>query len=322
MASSLKFIVILGVMMSVSLSAVEPSSIIEQNTFVSIVVPEKQLSKGSLKIAPLQEKSFSKWTVEEHSSSYDYLRKAATVWEKTGISEQYLVYGKQDLKNDAAFNWEVAPFYKTSTWAGRIWQQFLVLWRIAFGGVGPSDGQKQLDDYKVSFGQISSQAARVDETARGNDAFCNPEVVKNQTVLEGRTVNVLYNYAPIGFGGEKLHFLIVPKKHRTKFSDLSKEEYLEATEKAQQLMFHFTASRSVQDAYLFHKTGEDAGQTVSHWHLHLILTAGKTQDILGKLTVLKNMLFSASPMKNSELREKVESLRSEINNTQKREVKS
>ena len=59
----------------------------------------------------------------------------------------------------------------------------------------------------------------------------------------------------------------------------------------------FKQTRKAEDIYLFHKTGIDAGQTVPHWHMHLIVTANKTQGFFGKLTVLKNMLFGSSPMK-------------------------
>ncbi len=246
------------------------------------------------------------------------LQKTVAIWKEKGIADQYLVYGKEQPGTGVPFNWEAVPYYKPRTIIGRIWQQLSVLYRITFGGATASltQRQKQIKEYKTSFEDsselIQKQIKKVDDTIVGHDAFCKDEVIDKQSVLKGRTVNVLYNYAPIGFGGERLHFLIVPKKHRTRFSDLAEEEYLEATKLTQALSKHFYKTRSIQNGHIFHKTGEDAGQTVPHWHMNMILTANKAQGFFGKLTVLKNMLFGSSPMKDAALKEKVQSLRSEL----------
>jgi hypothetical protein len=64
--------------------------------------------------------------------------------------------------------------------------------------------------------------------------------------------------------------------------------------------------------YFFHKTGFDAWQSVNHFHQHLVLTPNKTQDMLGKLTVLKNMLFGSKAMNDKDLYKKVSSLREKL----------
>lgn len=291
--------------------------VLEKEGSVSISIPERQLANKSLQITPLNSKSYVAWSIEDRSNVYAALQKTVDVWKKSGFADQYLVYGKQQ-SSDMSFNWEVVPYYKPSTFIGRIWQQFFVLWKITFGGttLSESQRQKEVDEYKAVFKEfmpsVQDGAQKIMDVVQGNDAFCKAEVINKQLVLEGRSINVLYNYAPIGFGGERLHFLIVPKEHKTKFSELSEEEYLEATDVSQKLMSHFSVTREIEDVYIFHKTGVDAGQTVPHWHMHMILTSNKTQDIFGKLTVLKNMLIGSSPMKGEELSRKVSSLKDEL----------
>jgi hypothetical protein len=74
------------------------------------------------------------------------------------------------------------------------------------------------------------------EPGSSQDAFCNNQVIQKQRVMEGDKINILYNYAPIGLGGEKLHFLITPKTHRTTLKDLTENEYGEAQLITQQLI--------------------------------------------------------------------------------------
>ncbi|MEC7838584.1 MAG: HIT family protein [Chlamydiota bacterium] len=298
-------------------SSSHSEQVIEKDNRVCVSLPNKQLANKSLKVTSLEGKAYVNWTDTERRSAYQFLQKIVGVWKENKVAEQYLVYGKQE-PGDQSFSWEVVPYYQSSNTIGRAWQQLSVLWRIIFGGTTRSESQmqQQSEEYQKIFTIFSSSleegAGVVGEDIRGNDAFCNAQVIDRQLVLEGREVNVLFNYAPIGFGGERLHFLIVPQKHKSKFSDLSESEYLEATKFAQNLMQHFTNARSIEDIYLLHKTGVDAGQTVPHWHLHLILSANKTQDFFGKLTVLKNMLIGSSPMKGEELTERVQSLKKEL----------
>nr|QIQ10885.1 hypothetical protein OJOKFFHK_00028 [uncultured bacterium] len=99
-------------------------------------------------------------------------------------------------------------------------------------------------------------------------------------MFEGKYVNILYNYAPIAIDENKLHFMLVPKAHREMFSELSVDEYLEASALEQKLGAYYKR-QGYQAAYLFNKTGAEAGQTVPHWHEHVIFTATKVQDLYG-----------------------------------------
>ncbi len=289
--------------------------VVEQYNNIDVNVPAQQLANKSMQVSTSDAKLYSDWTRNDHSDSFTMLQKVASVWKKNGIAEQYLVYGKIQTGSEVPFNWEIVPYYKPSTSMGSIWQQLCILWNISFGGATLSETQKQhqIREYKELFEGSQDISEKVYTTVIGNDVFCKPEVNHKQSVLEGKTIRVLYNYSPIGFGGERLHFLIVPKEHRVDFGAVEGEEYAEASALTQKLVKHFYGTRPIQEVYLFHKTGKDAGQTVPHWHMHVIMTSNSAQNIFGKLTVLKNMLFGSSPMKDCELRDKVVSLRAELN---------
>ena len=66
-------------------------------------------------------------------------------------------------------------------------------------------------------------------------------------------------------------------------------------------------------AYIFNKNGREAGQSIPHWHEHVVFTATRTQEWLGKLTVLKNMLLGgSSPIPQQELQGRVAALQTEL----------
>ena len=281
---------------------------------IELSVPRAQLANKSVQIVSSEGKSYVDWSAEKRSSVFRLLQKTAEVWKRNGIAEQYLIYGKQE-SGGKAFSWEAVPYYTPSNIIGRIWQQFVVLWRTTFGGAVLTEvrQQQEAEFYKRLFSpSMAESAEKTAAIALGNDAFCNPAVIDRQVVLAGQKVNVLFNYAPIGFGGERLHFLVVPKDHKSKFIELSEEEYLEVTEWSQKLIQHFKSNRSIECVYLFDKTGVDAGQTIPHWHQHIVLTASKVQGVFGKLTVLKNMLFGSSPMRGAALTDRVQALSNEL----------
>lgn len=286
---------------------------VEENQGVFVRIPGEPLAKDALQVATQQSQSYAKWTAREHNTAFSLLQKIARVWKESGVADQYLIYGKQRVGLES-FTWEIIPYSKSNHTLGRFWQQFLVLWNITFGRspLSTTHRQQQLSRYRELFKEYGVRPLELQKAVGGGDAFCQDEIIQKQQVFEGRSVRVLYNYAPIGFGGERLHFLVLPKAHKEKFTNLSLEEYEEASILSQKLICHFSASRSIQEVYLFHKTGVDAGQTVPHWHLHVVLTTSKTQDIFGKLTVLKNMVVGSSPLKTEELKHKVDALKIEL----------
>lgn len=285
----------------------------EGNT-VNIVIPDCPLAPGSVKIIPKSDiKNLSEWGTPQSLETYEMIQKIVGIWEQKGITD-YLIYGKESDSSKSLFSWEIVPYPKDG-W--KFWKQFKVLWNITFGGscLPVVEKQRIAKDFQKDIGEFSAKQVKqieaIDAAAKGNDAFCNQEVIDKQLVFEGKKINVLYNYAPIVMGEGKLHFLIVPKRHLEKYTDLTAEEYTESVQLAQKLL-NFYKAKGYHTAYIFDKSGAEAGQVVPHWHEHLVFTKTKTQDFFGKLTVLKNMLFGAWPLSKNELQNRVQDLRKEL----------
>lgn len=278
---------------------------------LQVRVPEKQLIDQSLQIvAP--DKRFTDWTGQNHAESYEQMQRIAQAWKNSHLTDQYLIYGKSDAN---PFQWEIVPYQKCRTFIGRIVQQLQVLWRTVFGGmvVTKDSRQKQTKKYEELLNNLPAFNKPSKASNVSNDSFCKKDTIDRQWVVTGAKVNVLFNYAPIGFGGERLHFLVVPKEHRETFTDVTKDEYCESLELTTKLVNHFTNHRkNVNNVYLLNKTGQDAGQTVKHWHLHVIFSTNTAQDFWGKMTVFKNILLGSSPMKKDDLEKTVRALRAEL----------
>jgi diadenosine tetraphosphate (Ap4A) HIT family hydrolase len=275
------------------------------------IIPSRQLLDQSLHlVAP--KKQFDRWSAQNHEDSYLFMQRIAQTWKSSNFTDQYLIYGKIDSN---LFNWEIVPYQKCRTCIGRAVQQLQVLWRTVFGGIEVSEGssKNQVKRYEVLLNKSPETTYPSGIPSKSNDSFCKDDTIERQWVVTGKKVNVLFNYAPIGFGGERLHFLVVPKEHRETFTDVTQEEYCESLELTTKLVDHITETRkTVKNVYLLNKTGVDAGQTVKHWHLHVIFSTNTAQDFWGKITVIKNILLGSSPMKKDDLAKKVGELREEL----------
>jgi diadenosine tetraphosphate (Ap4A) HIT family hydrolase len=297
-----------------SLEPIKDDLVIYQGKTVKIIVPDCPIAEGSVKIIPSSGiENFSEWRDCEARETYELIQQVVRIWKEKGITN-YLVYGKESNNSKSPFGWEVVPYPSNGL---RFWKQFKVLWHITFGGAC----LPQIERHKIAKNFLqeldsfsctqAKQIESIDKAAKGNDAFCNPVVIQKQLVFEGKEVNVLYNYAPLVLDKEKLHFLVIPKQHRPGFSDLTESEYLESLDLSQKLV-NFYKGKGYHTTYLFNNTGKEAGQSVPHWHQHLVFTATKTQEFFVKLTVLKKMLFGASPLPSNELQMCVESLSKEL----------
>ncbi len=287
--------------------------------YVQVLPPERPLADGSMVLETwAQHGSVVQWCNKEHAESYQHLQTIIALWKSEGVTD-YLLYGKD---GEGSFRWEVVP-YEKSGWGFLkpllvFWKQLKVLWNITFGAFSfPSLFSGRLVKLYDKARELFSAAAitvveKVKAVANGNDAFCKPEVVERQWVWKGRKVDILYNYAPIVLSKEKLHFLVVPKEHRETLAELSEEEYLEAMQLTKQLMEHYH-EKGYHTTYLFNKNGREAGQTVPHWHLHVVFTATKTQELMGKLMVFKNMVLGYQPLSAQELQQRVEGFRRAFN---------
>lgn len=301
MSSACRFLLSISPFISSSpLVSAEPICLYKGRN-IEVQVPERPLANGSILVVPQNS------TPSTLGEMYDTLQRIAQVWKANGISN-YMIYSK--TTEHGFSGWEIVPYQDTSF---RFLAQLKVLWNVAFGGfkVGASEIERDKKLFSDSAIFTEEYTPLAPTGADTRDAFCNPAVIAPQLIYSGNEVDLLFNYAPIGIGKERLHFLLVPKKHRENFSQLTKSEYIEARQIANKLA-DFYKTKNISTVYMFDKTGPLAGQTVPHWHQHLIFTATKTQEFVGKLTVLKNMIFGSSAMKSEALTQRVAELRTEL----------
>lgn len=287
---------------------------------MQVSIPYCPLADESLRIEPQAAVlHFTDWNRENHESSYALIRNIAYNWKEEGIHD-YLIYGKEVYGADSGkFYWEVIPFHgwKRFNQFGRFWNHFKLLKKVVFGpsclseqdlGLRIQNFQKIKEVLANSFDSSSPPST----LAKSDDPFCQDEVIVRQSVFDANPyVTILYNFAPIGLGKEKLHFLIIPKQHRHGLTDLTKEEYQESMILAAKLI-SFYQKKGYPSAYLLHKTGAEAGQTVPHWHLHVIFTANAVEEYAGKFMILKRMLIGSSPLSSDELEKRVKAYREEL----------
>lgn len=305
--TSTKKFALLSCLIAHSFASSEEPVVVYQGKKVHAIVPDYPLDSQAIAIECQRDASYADWDEEVHQESFGMIRQIVDVWEKSGYAEDYLIYGKE---TGQSFHWQIVPYPKKEY---SFWKQLNVLWKVTFGSSPQSEiAQKKAAQNFYNLKTNPNTVRKVVALA-ARDPFCQPHVIEKQRIFEGRTIDVLYNYAPYVMGKEKLHFLVIPKTHRTNFTDLTEEEYLETAELTRRLLNHFE-KKGFETAYIFHRTGKRAGQSVPHFHQHVIFTATKADEFLGKLKVFKNMLFGNPPMKDHELKAKVEMLRSDFRN--------
>lgn len=98
--------------------------------------------------------------------------------------------------------------------------------------------------------------------------FCklaNGEISTN-TIYEDETFRVILDTAPAAKG----HALIIPKEHYANLYEIDEETAGAAMKLAKKLAAHMTNVLQCDGFNLVQNNGEVAGQTVFHFHLHLI----------------------------------------------------
>ncbi|MCP5505878.1 MAG: HIT domain-containing protein [Chlamydiales bacterium] len=187
--------------------------------------------------------------------------------------------GKQFLFMGNGSYLDFVPFQEAGNPLIRYGRQLFLLFRHSF--YSPT---------YTSNGSTPFSAKEVAQTeGNGADFFCRGN---DQVLLDSERVQVLYPDNPI----VERHFLFATKAHRDSFKDMTKEEFVEVMALAKRVGNLFEGKK----VYLC-KTGFDAGQTVPHFHLHLMIETDKTEGIWGRLKVAKNILFNMIPLMNSRL---------------------
>lgn len=95
-------------------------------------------------------------------------------------------------------------------------------------------------------------------------AFCSPHVIQKQYMLLGNHVTLLFNYTPYTPEG---HFLVVPKKHKEFFDQVTYDEFKEMLHFAKEMTLLYFKNDNV---IWFLQNGPRAGQTAPHTHIHVL----------------------------------------------------
>ena len=101
-----------------------------------------------------------------------------------------------------------------------------------------------------------------------NCIFCklaSGEIPTN-TIYEDDTFRVILDAAPASKG----HALILPKDHYANLYEIDEEVAAEAMKLAKKMAVHMTEVLNCDGFNLVQNNGEAAGQTVFHFHMHLI----------------------------------------------------
>lgn len=285
-----------------------PQNTIYRSQTVQIAVPSCPLQANSLIVESIfPEKSLSQWTKRQHAESYHLLENTAQLWKDNEFIDNFMIIATIPPRMHADnFFWEIIPYTKKNY---NLFEQLLVLGKLTFDSPCLPKAERQsikrkYQDYLPFFSK-SYRPIPEDNFCPPVDVFCQPEIIAKQLLYEGKHTHLLYNHAPIGIGEEKLHFIIIPKAHRTNFMELTLEEYVEAQEISSKLILYYK-QRGYPIVYIFHKSGKYAGQTVPHWHEHLIFAPRRTHEFIGKLIVLQKMLFPTSPLNEKKFKKLVD----------------
>lgn len=101
-----------------------------------------------------------------------------------------------------------------------------------------------------------------------NCIFCkiaNGDIPTN-TIYEDEECRVFMDMAPAAKG----HALVVPKNHYADIYEIESETLGKAAKVAQKVIKHATKVLNCEGYNLVQNNGEVAGQTVFHFHMHLI----------------------------------------------------
>ncbi len=264
-----------------------PQTVLQAGQIAQAVIPNRPVTEGAVSVVPLSERNvpFLQMTTEDDMASHQTMKQVAQVWRRQG-KVNYLVYSTVNLeKAEQNYTLEMLPFSNQHSFK----RELSLLWKTVFGA--KSITAQKREQQQLSFAASSTGSSIVRREVLP-DPFCDPERIRLQSVFEGETVRILYNYAPIDMGDKKaLHFLVIPKEHRTNFDELKQEEYLEAQALTRQLILQFKQSGDAGFVIMYHKTGRPAGQTVGHWHNHIVLIPKEPDTICEKLNLIFRTVY-------------------------------
>lgn len=167
------------------------------------------------------------------------------------------------------FEWELVPFH-SNQW--NEWKRLKLIWNNSFGNALLTEEEQAAQCARMS--KTLEEAAPQVEFAPKNqlpDPFCEKAVLEKQTILETPHMRLLYDRYPGKAIEELPHFLIITKAHKESISELTADEYLEAMQLVRKIVNYSQEEWPTSTLFLLNKSGAPAGQTVGHWHLHVIV---------------------------------------------------
>lgn len=90
--------------------------------------------------------------------------------------------------------------------------------------------------------------------------------IPTNSLYEDENFNVILDISPATRG----HALVIPKEHYADMYEIPSELLAEAVKVAQKVIKHVTPILGCDGYNLLQNNGEVAGQTIFHFHLHLI----------------------------------------------------
>ncbi|GEM_PF-3207124 len=242
----------------------------------SVVIPEYPLSEDAIGVVCTHQR-FDQWDATDGKNSLALVKRVAAHWQSEG-EHHYLVIGRDSgPTHNPSFEFQVVP-YKTSE-ESPFFQQLIILWRIAIGGLSISEGTRLKLANEWRDRVVEQRVLRnLKETIPGRE-LGTKDSIRRQSVFVGRHMYVLFDKAPI----TRRHFLFVPKRDYSSFSMMNYEEWGEVLRLARVI------TRCLEKRFprfqIYFREGLRSGRSQRRFHVHLVLTPSASVELLAKLSL-------------------------------------
>lgn len=105
--------------------------------------------------------------------------------------------------------------------------------------------------------------------------FCDENVIKTKQIYQTKLSRVLLDHKPIVPG----HCLIIPKRHVPSYSFLNPDESEEVSYLIKKVALALVRAYQGQGYNVLFNEGKVAGQTVPHFHIHIIPRQKSKHDL-------------------------------------------
>ncbi len=127
----------------------------------------------------------------------------------------------------------------------------------------------------------------------GKCSFCLEKVIESQKVFETKHALLIYNYKPSTMGK---HFMVVSKRHVGSTDKLTKEEIEDIHRLSVKVVRALEELADPADIKMYIQDGPSVGQTVTHAHMHLLLTPNPIKYMLFGINYESERSYSREEM--------------------------